>query len=487
MREAAALGRSDAPDHLSHLGANLSAENETEFVSLMASSLELSPRLPTLLGLELALEDRLNRVNDAPLSSLWTIDMLPSSIRLAISSFNGLSGNDDRRWGLLFDELEIAPESVKTFLFASIRSFDDRAVIKLAMAPYMEEYEFGASPVSAHALHDYSTVVLSYANKEDAREFTNELVRNTFRRFNLETNNVPALFANPTEVRGLGRRTAGIAKGRRSLPAEFGQLAGKDQTFARYLSERSVLSAEANPTEEQWAQEVRKIVPIVTLRNFYIKSFTDRASVDRSRKATPYTGFPAILDATEGNPRAILTMIGPMVPGFIESNQHSASLRPISTAEQTAGIRRVEFLLTSLLRVIPLDFNRDSRLGLLEFVDRLGSALSDRLLKQPFSPDYVSSFVLDANVTAGVVKAVGRGLNAGAFIHVPWPEATPDTLLRGLGGQRFRLSYALAARHKLLLTLGGHVRLSNLFSSTPGKPIAPFQAGLFDQDPEAPQ
>jgi hypothetical protein len=155
----------------------------------------------------------------------------------------------------------------------------------------------------------------------------------------------------------------------------------------------------------------------------------------------------------------------------------------ISSSLQSHAIRRIELLLTSLLQVIPLDVDGfEPGKGLLDFVDQIGRAFEDRLLREPFRTDYVGSFVLDSNVTPAIVSAVGKALNAGAIIHVPFAEGGPDSLLRGLKGQRFRLSYALAARYRLLLTLGDRVSLSKLLFETRGLSVSDGQQSLFEPE-----
>lgn len=483
MRDAVDLGRSECPAHLHHLSVAMTPEEETEFVRIVSTSLALTPLLDSMLGLELALEDRLNAINENPRVALWSIEQLPSTLRLVISTFNGLIRDDERRWAILFDELEIAPKSVKQFVLSGIRSFDERLVIKLAIAPYMDDAGFDASPTSAHAYHDFSTVQLSYANKEDAKAFTHELVRNTFARFGLFPDSLPNVFASPSETRTFGRRSPS-GRSSRTVPAEFEALSKKDESFRAYIEDRKVHLNPKGADEQTWARDVRKVLPIVLLRDYYLKSFRGKASIDRSRKSNSlYTGYPSILEITEGNPRAILTLAGPLAQNFATETKNSPTVRSISSSAQSDAVARVEFLLTSLLRVIPVDLGGPQVVnGLLGFIDKIGRSFEDRVLKAPFSPDYVSSFVLDENVSPAVVSAVGRGLNAGALVHIPYSDGGQDSLLRGLKNQRYRLSYALAARYRLLLTLGGHITLSKLLLESQDGPLLSQQSSLFDQD-----
>lgn len=483
MRDAVDLGRRDVPPHLAHFAAALSPALEEQFVRLAADQLGVRPGLPSLLGLELALEGILDRIGSGSTEIPVSMETLPAKISFLIHAFNGLIGDDDRRWALLFDELEIAPTRIKSFLLSSVRSFDERVVIKLAIAPYMEDVGFDATPTSPQALHDYHTVQLTYPNKEDAAQFTDELFNSTFHRLGIDPPSMADLFVDARAISStLGKR---MPTRRRAIPDTFFSLAAKDESFAAYVKDRGILSGKYNPPESQFAQEVRKVQPIVTARDYYLRRFEKgRVVQERSRKAhLLYTGYPAIAEITEGNPRAILTLVTPLAQGERAIALAAGRVRPIGPAAQARSISRVELLLTSLLQVIPLDlggFETDK--GLLGFVDKIGRALQDRLLRRPFHTDYVGTFVLDSNVSPSVVSAVGKALNAGAIIHVPYEESGSDALLRGLKGQRFRISYALAARYRLLLTLGDRISLSKLLLEWKGLNLGPDQSSLFEAD-----
>jgi hypothetical protein len=481
MRESVELGRRPASDHLAHLAISMTEDKEEEFVKLVSGSLNVTPALNTLLGLEIALEARLDSINLGKDDDSFTVDSFPSKITLLVSAFNGVVGQDDRRWALLFDELEIAPTRVKSFLLSGIRSFNERVVVKLAIAPYMEDVGFERTPISPQPLHDYHTIQLTYPNKDDAAQFSSDLFLATFRRLRIEVNSLFEMFQSPAVANGFGRRSQ---RGkRRSIPNEFRSLASKDNSFRHYVDERRLFSPEYVFSENNVARDIRKVLPIVIARDYYLRRFNEgRVVANRSRKShLLYTGYPSIVEITEGNPRAILTLVGPLAQEHRKFTARVDQVTPISSALQSQAIRRVELLLTSLLQVIPLDIGGfEPGKGLLDFVDQIGRAFEDRLLKQPFSTDYVGTFLLDENVTTAIVSAVGKALNAGAIIHVPYPESGPDSLLRGLTGQRFRLSYSLAPRYRLLLTLGDRVSLSKLLVEMRGLDIADFQPSLFD-------
>lgn len=483
MREAVDLGRLvDAPDHVVHLSVPMSEEQESQFVALASASLGIEPLLPSLLGLEIGVETALNRVAKDGLDQ-FSHATLPSLISTLVTSFNGISGDLDRRWALLVDELEIAPTKVKKFLLSGVRSFDERIIVKLAMAPYMEDAQFGASPIAPHALHDFQTIPLTYSNKNDAAHFTKALIAKTFERLGFDANYLSDLLENPAKG-GFGHRRFVEGSGNR-IPAEFYSLAEKDESFSRYLSKKGILKDSYSFSENKVAQDIRKVLPIVIARDYYVLNFNYAKGIShiRSRKSyAAYTGYPTIAEITEGNPRAILTLVTPLAQELHLNAIEGRKPRPVTTGTQANAIRRVELLLTSLLQVIPLDVGGfEAGKGLLDFVDQIGHALEAKLLKGRFHTDYVGTIRLDIDASKEITRAVGMALNAGALIHVPSPGGSSDSLLRGLAGQRFRLSYALAPKYSLLLTLGEPIWLSSLFRENENEDFAAAQASFFDE------
>lgn len=177
MREATEMARRTVEDHISHLVISMSAEQEQQFVKLVSSNLNVVPQLNSLLGLEVALKSRLDAINSSDEDQSFTVNSLPSKISLLISAFNGVTGDGSRRWALLFDELEIAPTRVKTFLLSGIRSFDEQVIVKLALAPYME---LGSNAIQHHL--NLCTTFTQFSSHIRIRMMQSALVLSSFRR-----------------------------------------------------------------------------------------------------------------------------------------------------------------------------------------------------------------------------------------------------------------------------------------------------------------
>jgi energy-coupling factor transporter ATP-binding protein EcfA2 len=420
MREAVELGRGDIRPSLQHLVVNLSVKKEEEFVRLMAHALDVAPLINSLLGLELSLEAELNQVRIAQNLQRFSVESLGTQISTVVSAFNGLTDDNHRRWALMFDELEIAPKRIKDFLLYSQRGFDERIIIKLAIAPYMHDFRIVNDGNSPNSIHDYKTVQLTYPNKEDALSFTIELFRSIMTSANILTENIPSMLDRPSDTRGFGRSFSKPIK-RDSIPDEFISLSKKDVSFRNYVDNRKLFSTTYVFNEQNVARDFRKILPIVTAREFYIRRHdAGFRSSTRSRKSYElYAGFPSLFEMTEGNPRAILAMSNSIVDEVMQKVRSRKNISKISTTIQVKSMSLVETLLTTLMQAIGIEVSTSKAgKGLLDFLDEIGEAFQDRLLREEFTADYVGTFLLDSDVSEEAVAAVGKALNAGAIIHV---------------------------------------------------------------------
>ena len=475
MRDAINIPKTnDIPSYLDHLCVKMAPIQEREFVEKISNTLEITPNVKTLMGVELALEEKLSDFCFQKTNLNISVDNLFQKITFLINTFNLISGDDDRQWGLLFDEFEMAPLGLKNALFDKIRRSDPKLIIKLAMAPYMQDKIFDyLSHEDPHPLHDYRIIQLTYPNKKDASLFAVELFKKILEHMEVKFDSLQQLFGKEINFDYAQRKHAK----RKKLPSSFKELYKKDESFKRFADEKGFLKPTYSFSEENVAADIRKGIQVVAFRNFYLKEYkNDEGTLLRTRKSYEiYTGLANLVDITEGNPRAILTLVVPMARDH--KNAMGEDKRTISTALQHAAIRRVDLLATSLLRATPLETNISGYgASLLEFIGRIGRHFSNKLLMSPFSSNYIGSFILDKECPTGVRHAVGKALNAGALIHVPHQEGGGDAILRGLVGQRFRISYSLSPRHRLLTILGGSLRLSGLLE----KSLSEDQYSLFD-------
>ena len=472
MKDVIEVSEHGLRSELTHLKANMEPAKEKQFSEIASKAIRINISLNSVAGLIFELDSILANIDELKENRQFRYENLTGMINAVVSAFNELStAPTDRRWALLFDELEIAPEKIQTLLMSIIRSGEQRVVYKLAFAPF-SPLVLDESPAGPKRTHDYGVIPLTYANKEDARTFIYQIAERLFLHHVNKLDDIKRILGNSSYR--VNHKTGN------RMPDEFISLQNKDESFASYIKKNSVYRKN-KLNENEKAQYIRKIAPIVKARDYYLSSYTNnRARRERSRKAhTLYHGYPTLLEAADGNPRALLTMLVPMAQTLMFEKPEGIS-KPITRVLQSEAIRRAESLLVSLLNVIPAEVEGDNKKGLLGFVDRIGRRFEGRLLSGPFKPDLLTTFVVDDGVSDAEKFAVGQALNVGAIIHVPYLDANPDGILRGIEGMKFRLSYALAPRYRLPLTLGDTVNLSSLLSPSAG--VESDQLSFFQED-----
>ena len=478
MMDVITVSKSKSTAKISHLTANISPDKEKIFSEVLAEAYGVQPKLNSVLGLVLAIESLLANVsNFSENENAFKIENLSGLINLTVSTFNGLDGNTDRQWALLFDELEIAPPSVLKTVVSLMRGSRHGITYKLALAPYTPEIIEANSPDDPKADHDYQVIPLTYPNKSDAKIFADQLTEKIFGLIPSKDNKMLSIFGKP--YNRITHEEKGI------LPVEFENLRVKDTSFAAYLKNHDFESKEFTDESER-AQFLRKIAPIVKARDYYIAKYKNGHVVrNRSRKTYAlYCGYPSILEIADGNPRTLLTMLTPLARAY-SYNKLVGRTTKINKSMQTDAIKRAEFLQISLLNVLPIDIPafRKER-GLVEFVDIIGRAFERKLLHDPFRADWCGEFNVDQNVSDATVRAIGQAINVGSFVYAPHPDANPSGILSGIRGKKFRLSYSLAARYRLLLTLGQPINLSTLLEKDEDFNSLLKQASLFSSQNE---
>ena len=477
-----------SPDkHLRNV--KLTSQQEATLVGRISNSWYLEGVFPSLLGLRQELTRRLAHIRElaskeATLGSSGRAERLAGipflhmqflpSASTAIELFDDLIGQNGAKWALLFDELEIAPANIQAELMSSLRSVDDRFLFKLALNPFTENSQFLSEPTSPAPGQDFDQVALWYAEKRDALSFCRSLWNEMQTAQGLEpTDPVEILGASQFEADSRDLARDGTAYGADSLWAKkFKSLARKDASFRSYITARQINPSRLDlPNADQRAAEIRKIAPIVALRDFLIKEESEEESspVMRSRKsASVYSGADSIFAVTEGNPRWFLgIMRAILASGTAEGG------RRISPAHQGRELLRAAQRFSASLRTIPIE---EAAVSVLTIARKVGTYFGDYAVKRPFRPEPPGSFIVDSNASPALLAALGQALNAGAIVYVPDDEG--QLILSSLRGKRFRLAYLLAPLYEFPIRLGASVSLSTIIRSDGDDP-AIEQRSLF--------
>jgi hypothetical protein len=471
----------------SYAGAPLLSRGSEEIISSsLAESWMLRGSLPSFNGLRQALRHRLAALGRltqqarrganltdviAPLDWLG-LDVI-TEVANAAEFINDHLGDDGRRWALLFDELEVAPSWIREALFASLRVPTPHLILKLALSPY---------PGSTFALdsaedlpdvpregNDYDVISLAFPRRVGVERFGRQVLDSLVRES-------PSLESSPEQLFGASRISTPTAQwlmtgnaytaGSRRM-RELTRYVQSDDGVRQYLEQRGMHLAELGSLDpNRRAAHLRKIAPLVALREFYsVPAQSGVRRQYRQRKTYEfYTGLDMLIAITEGSPRSLLYLFGPM----LEEVSGGSSDR-VSPARQGRGVADLIAAYRALLRTVPAPTAgtllgpepRSARRGLLDVLDRIGERCAESVYANAFVPDPVGSFIVDSHIAESGLAAIESAVNVGALVFVPDDDGL--THFGSARGKRFRLNYLLAAYHRLPLRLGRAVSLSALF------------------------
>lgn len=416
------------------------------------SLLALRIHLRTQLSLLLALTSELRRDATAALPGFADLDPVASLIS-AIDLTNHIFGQPSRRWAILCDELEIAPDMVRRELFQLLRSTSHNILFKFSLFPYSSELSSLTGPNSPSSGNDYAALELYYGRRESAYQFCEAMLRGMV----AEAGGPP--FQIPEDVLGDGWFDGGRVH-RRTKTSPYAppsgqfflrakRLAAIDPSFRQWLRSTGIDLQTVHELGDTDQAPYRKALPYILTRSEFLRS----GGKLRSRKAMSlYAGAYSLFSLTEGNPRIFINLMRPLVQEYADKQGTVGS-----DVEATSADLTIHRFLSSL-SAIPTTGHGDIR-SILQLIKVIGDFFSEVQLASKFSPEPASTFIIDDDVPDAIVELVGRTLNAGALVHM---AANAGDTVRELRGARLRLAYTLAPEYKLPLTSGRSIHLSTI-------------------------
>ncbi len=390
-----------------------------------------------------------------------------------------------RKWAVCFDEVEIAPDVIKSEIWASLRSFDQRFLIKLSASPYDESLWKSKGPNDAMKDNDYEEIWLQQSRTE-ALEFSMKLFSGLCSDLGIPPQRQkdllgPSYYDDDFDY-SLSLRRSRLPKSNTSkadkesarkdsfYTRKFLSLSEKDESFADFLGRVGIEPTSFRELTGNRRAFVRKFISSVVIRDAYLRSTRSGKKVHlASKKAIDrfYTGQTTLFTICEGNPRWLLVVLRPMLEQYVASREFN-----ISTIQREVQAKCLEdgvsTLLSILSTVAPDDNGRADAPTLLEIIERVGDAFFDEVLGPRFVAEPHLSFKVDDAVDDRVLQLIGAAVNQGALVLIPEsrnPRAIEITDKRTLRGQRLRLSYYLAPRYRLPLVVGRWMNLSTILTS----------------------
>jgi hypothetical protein len=464
--------------HATFRAVEISSKQELGLAQQLLQILKLSAPIATLLSVKQALRTRLSEIrllanrgslldqqafkrelSEREFLHLDFLDICSNATAL----FDDVVGERGAKWALLFDELETAPDWIVGQLFSSLRVFDPRLYLKLAISPVSATAYKSLLRQDAPADgQDYRQITLWYADRVDAKGFCEAVWRSLTKKAGIAISARDALGASAFEPvsRTLSKRLNPY------LPGEhwhnvFSSLRQKDKSFAAFLRARGIsLENLASANRHVKDAVLRKAAPIAAVRDFYLHESQIGDVAPKLRKtSTLYAGAESVFAISEGNPRWLIGLLTPMI-SFMVNNK----VQRVPPAMQSDQIENAAERLLALLRTIPVpgDVPSSKALGLNSVVQRIGTRLHDDLMGRNFTLDPKLSFRVDRDVDDWTTDLLSSGLNRGAVILV---SGTTDRSVVGeMENVVLRLSYLLAAKYGLPLRKGKPTNLSALLS-----------------------
>jgi hypothetical protein len=416
------------------------------------------------------------------------------------------SFSESPKWAICFDEVEIAPESVKAHILQSPRSFDQRFLIKCSASPFDEQFGSIFGPKMPMAAQDFTKILLTHVHQREVQRFSQEMFKAICKEAEVGSKSAlevlgSSFFEDTFELSNASNQLdlyekeavqAGTEGGRYQQGGfharKFASLAKKDPSFVDYLKRRNIDLEGMNQLPENLkAAEIRKIISIVTVRDEFLFEFAGESSSTKTRKLRSrkvvseiYTGAQAIFAICEGNPRWLIGLVRPLLDAF-KSKRIVEKSGVVQRAEQS---RRIQLMVTqylSLLSTITTPVTEKDGGGVLDTIDAIGEYFFKEVIGGPFNPEPVLSLKLDAKMDDRLRAIIGSAMNQGAFVLLP--VSRDPTLIGNIENQRVRLTHLLAPLYRLPIVTGRPIAVSSIFPSAPPKEERPLLFDLFGAAP----
>ena len=449
-----------------HLRTQLDPSDIKNICHRFATLFKLPTWRPTFSGMAQVFGDRLtelgafrNRiVNEEDLPDWMFLDPLQASSELA-TQFNACANEPDRKWAMLFDELELAPDTVVSDILGRLRGDEPRLVFKLSLSPILRTTDLLSGELGAVHGQDVEYIPLTSAIRGSDRFVRNilesqlsavspGLAPSVYRVFG------ESRFDNGESARETPSRTKSPYRAGSPFMKDLERLKDVDSTFEKYLDARGIDITEipSLPDDER-AATVRKIRNIVVVRSYYFGGGERR----RSRKSRElYAGASSLIVLPDGNPRMATIMSRLLVDEYTK-----ATTGRVTPARQAEVIDSVTARFHALLDAQVGVTVKDKPFTLINLLDAIGRALSRRLILDPFSADVPAGFYVDKDVRTEFMFLLTQAVNTGAIVHMPRTSSEP-VVASSPKNRHYRLSYLLAPKYGLPMRVGKTVALSGL-------------------------
>ncbi|MEN2673149.1 hypothetical protein [Herbaspirillum huttiense] len=454
-------------------------ENEATLVQQLAELWAIPLTIPSIGNLKHGLRMRQTRlpgiaariregarisdlVADSPyVTSDWLEDLITG-----IDAINDAGGRRDQRWALLLDELEIIPPILLERIIDCLRSTSSNLIFKLALSPTGSAMLSQMDTKAPTAGNDFKLLRLWYDERKDLRVFAAQLLHQALTKRKLvdqDSNVIAELLGNSNiaDDEDSERKGDGVGSRNEYRRKAFSDLVKVDSSFREFVEQKNIDLNNLHSGEN--GPLIRKIFPLVYFRSRILSNWDATAPRQRGGRVSleSYTGYPNILDLTEGNPRWILNLADELLAESKRKNQPV-----VTTGVQTAAVEAYHQRYASMLKVYPVDSGRQQTVY--AFLSALANSIKQRLYMNSFSSDPAMSFLIDEEAINQYGSLLEASVHLGALVIMN-PESSKKIVASndraGLIGSRVRLCYRLAPEFFLPLRSTSGIRLVSALGS----------------------
>jgi hypothetical protein len=371
-----------------------------------------------------------------------------------VERINDFSGENERRWALLFDEVELASLHLRRYIEQLLRGASQHLLIKVSLSPYTDSGTMINTPLGGMAGHDFVPISLTYPDKNSAYAFTIELMQRRLAKLGI-SRSVEDLLGPSDLDESEGSEYGGVDT--------YKALAERDGSFRAYLQDKGIDldNLDSLPAERR-AAWLRKPRGAISIREAY--GFK-RGGGRRSRqRPTPFTGATGICAVLEGNARWILGL----TERLVEDEQGTGR---IPRTVQAETIDRAAESYHQFLAMLPHPGPEpEAEIHPVALADAIGSYFSLYAVERPFRTEPPTTFRVPATVNDEIQAALQTLLHAGALVHIP--DSENQVAVGSPAKLRFRLAYLLAPTHPFPLRVSKEVSLDRILTGDSADQIA---------------
>lgn len=439
---------------------NLSDESEAELVETLSLYWGVSPIRPTIKSLFDAVHRRSSKAttlmtkissmsgNEANTFILSLHESWHTNFRIlsenSIKQFSNHCDITHEIWAFLFDELELAPKIIISDLVELARGTSGKILYKLSLAPYIPHINISGDMYSAMPGNDFHPIQLWHEKKgPELYDFFTKLVEQMLNENGIEFSSLREVIEEPEYM---------------THDDLFSSMWDIDSSLRDLLKRKKISKDISKIGEDKRAAVVRKIAPIVQVRSIHLKLNHNTSRLEyKTLKRYPdyYGGVRSLAAILEGNPRWIIGVMSPLINRYAETRQQ------IKIHEQVTEVNKTYQRYISLLKVIPCKFkpNQDPT-GVNKLIDKIGVFFQKSINMDKIELDNKNCFTIQKNISTDIQESLGAALNAGAIVYLSGTSA--KFALDTLEDRKFRLSYLLAPKFKLPLSIHGSDKLTEI-------------------------